>query len=54
MRPKFLVNIAVEIIASRQAQADLQGCAETYGIHPTWAQYLENANDGETSCSLIN
>jgi hypothetical protein len=54
MRPNFLVNLVVEIIASRQAQADMQGCVETYGIHPTWAQYLEKANDVETSCSLIN
>eukprot|EP00957_Ditylum_brightwellii_P096130 7323968-Ditylum_brightwellii.AAC.1 len=28
--------------------------AETYGDHPTWPQYLEEANDTETRCSLIN
>eukprot|EP00957_Ditylum_brightwellii_P085263 6484506-Ditylum_brightwellii.AAC.1 len=54
MRRNILVKLVVEIIASRQAQADLQGCAETYGIHPTYAQYLKEANDVETRCSHIN
>eukprot|EP00957_Ditylum_brightwellii_P072246 5491861-Ditylum_brightwellii.AAC.1 len=52
MRPKFVVNLVVEIIASRQAQADLRGCTKIYGIHSTWAQYLEEANDPSIQSTL--